>query len=62
MPEEDYRSPYELRRLGCTCEFGCSNCGMHESQMGNCPSWDPCPIGRNPNPECPVHRSVDNPI
>lgn len=55
----DTRSPSELRKLGCTCDFGCMNCGMHESRMGACPAWDPCPMGRSPNAACPVHREAD---
>lgn len=55
----DMRSPTELREAGCTCEFGCRNCGMHESQMGACPAWNPCPMGRDPDPQCPEHREVD---
>lgn len=22
--------------------------------MGNCPAWDPCPMGRKADPNCPV--------
>lgn len=47
-------SPTEAREQGCTCEFGCHSCGLCQSQMGNCPAWDPCPIGREPHPECPI--------
>lgn len=44
----------QLRDYGCTCEFGCRSCGMDKYQMGSCPAWDPCPIGRAENPECPL--------
>jgi len=44
----------EARKRGCTCEFGCRNCGMHESQMGNCPAFHPCPVGRAADLDCPL--------
>lgn len=47
-------SPTQARERGCTCEFGCRNCGMHESQMGNCPAWGVCPLGRAADPDCPL--------
>lgn len=50
-------SPTEARDRGCTCKFGCGACGMDESQMGNCPAWAPCPIGREVDPDCPLMTS-----
>lgn len=47
-------SPTEARKRGCTCEFGCRNCGYSESQMGNCPAFNPCPMGRAEDPACPL--------
>jgi hypothetical protein len=49
-------SPDECRAKGCTCAFGCRSCGMSEGQMGNCPAWDPCPMGRDPDPNCPLMK------
>lgn len=49
-----YLSSEEAKQKGCICEYGCRICGMHESQMGNCPSWSSCPIGRMENKECPL--------
>lgn len=43
----------------CTCTYGCPNCGYALAAMGNCPAWDPCPVGREPNPTCPVHAKDD---
>jgi hypothetical protein len=45
-------SPDAARAKGCTCEFGCRTCGMHEARMGGCPAWDPCPVGRAADPGC----------
>ena len=47
-------SPDQARLLGCTCTFGCRNCGMPEAMMGACASWNPCPLGREENPSCPL--------
>ena len=55
----DRRTSTELRAAGCTCEFGCMNCGYHESGMGNCPAWNPCPVGRAKAKDCPVHGTED---
>lgn len=55
----DLRSPDQLRALGCNCQFGCRACGMDEAQMGNCPAWAPCPMGRARAAECPVHGTED---
>jgi hypothetical protein len=61
MPSEPrdphtYISPTEARRRGCTCEFGCRSCGEHESRMGNCPAFHPCPMGRAEDPNCPLMK------
>lgn len=45
----------EAQARGCTCEFGCRSCGYSLAQMGNCPAWDPCPVGRAPNATCPLN-------
>lgn len=44
----------EALKRGCTCEYGCPTCGMEASQMGNCPAWSPCPIGREADDNCPL--------
>jgi hypothetical protein len=44
----------DLIEAGCVCEFGCQQCDEHVSRMGNCPGWNACPIGREPNPDCPL--------
>jgi hypothetical protein len=44
----------QLRDAGCTCEFGCMNCQMPEAMMGSCSAWAPCPVGRAPDPACPL--------
>ena len=46
----------ELVDLGCTCEFGCSQCNEPLDRMGNCPGWNDCPIGRHPDPDCPLSK------
>lgn len=46
--------PTEARKRGCTCEFGCRSCGYSWSQMGNCPSFHDCPLGRAEDPACPL--------
>jgi len=48
----------EAREQGCTCEFGCPVCGLHASQMGNCLSWAPCPVGREADSDCPLSRQA----
>ncbi len=48
-------SPTQLRELGCTCEFGCRGCGEPEARMGNCPAFNPCPMGREKAKGCPYH-------
>lgn len=55
----DPRSIPELREAGCTCEFGCMTCGMAYTQMGNCPSFHGCPVGRAEAALCPVHDGSD---
>lgn len=47
-------SPTEARTRGCTCEFGCPRCGYPLAMMGNCPSFHPCPVGREADPDCPL--------
>ncbi len=46
----------ELLDLGCSCEFGCSQCNEPFARMGNCPGWDDCPIGRDPDPDCRLSK------
>jgi hypothetical protein len=46
----------ELLDLGCSCEFGCSQCNEPLSRMGNCPGWNACPIGRCPDPDCRLSK------
>ena len=54
-------TPDEARRAGCTCEFGCRTCGIPEYNMADCPAWAPCPMGRSPDPNCPLtHEESDN--
>lgn len=45
----------EFRAKGCTCEFGCPQCGYSLASMGNCPAWSPCPVGRETKAGCPLH-------
>lgn len=45
----------EAREKGCICDYGCRSCGEPLNRMGNCPAWDPCPIGRNINDNCPLN-------
>lgn len=46
--------PWEAKQRGCTCEFGCRNCGYDLAGMGNCAAWNPCPVGRDPSDDCPL--------
>lgn len=55
----DRRTYTELLDAGCTCEFGCPRCGYEVSQMGNCPAFNPCPVGREHHDDCPVHGDPD---
>jgi hypothetical protein len=46
----------ELLDLGCSCEFGCLQCDLPLAAMGNCPGWNACPIGREPDPDCRLSK------
>lgn len=46
----------ELVDLGCSCEFGCLQCGEPLARMDNCPGWNDCPIGREPDPDCRLSK------
>ena len=46
----------ELLDLGCSCEFGCLQCDEPLARMGDCPGWNDCPIGREPDPDCPLSK------
>ena len=42
--------------LGCSCAFGCLQCDEPLARMGNCPGWNACPIGREPDPDCRLSK------
>lgn len=51
----DRKGPEALREAGCNCEFGCRSCDSPLARVGNCPAFDPCPLGRAKAVCCPVH-------
>lgn len=60
MSDPHIRLNYEeARKQGCICEYGCRNCDEHLSRMGNCPAWDPCPVGRKQDNNCPLLEKND---